>query len=386
MITLALSASVALAEDLHVPAQFATIQQAIDAAADGDTIRIAPGTYRESVIWVDKDLNIFGSGALQTIVDPGLGAGGPGGRAFELVNVPMSSRLDGIMIRGGNIMMPGGGMALSNSSPTISNCIFTANDASFGGAMSNVGSAPLIVNCLFHDNSAIEGGAIDNASSQPVIINSTFAHNTAIADGGAIFNVMSQPVIVNSILWGNAAGQIGSFGSTIMISDSIVEGGFMGINIMDADPLFVDSTAGDYRLDEGSPAIDAGDAEALVGEFLVDLAGEERVAGEQVDLGAYEFHPPSAIEIDVCALIAMLKADVHAATNGRKKWFGNGRAMLRTLDLACKMHRRGNDRAARSLMVVFIIQSKLMMLTRQISIGQGSAMVLSSRYIIEQLK
>ncbi len=30
---------------LHVPAEYATIQEAVDAAVSGDTILIAPGTY-----------------------------------------------------------------------------------------------------------------------------------------------------------------------------------------------------------------------------------------------------------------------------------------------------------------------------------------------------
>ncbi len=45
--------STAAAGDLHVPANHATIQQAIDAAAEGDTIHVAPGTYEETLV-VDK--------------------------------------------------------------------------------------------------------------------------------------------------------------------------------------------------------------------------------------------------------------------------------------------------------------------------------------------
>jgi len=45
---------------------FETIQEAVVAAADGDTIHIAPGTYQERVTPVDKALLIRGSGANKT--------------------------------------------------------------------------------------------------------------------------------------------------------------------------------------------------------------------------------------------------------------------------------------------------------------------------------
>jgi hypothetical protein len=52
------------AADLHVPADYATIQAAVDAAASGDTIHIAPGVYKEQADIVDKDLTLIGRGAV----------------------------------------------------------------------------------------------------------------------------------------------------------------------------------------------------------------------------------------------------------------------------------------------------------------------------------
>ncbi len=48
------------AADLDVPAQYPTIQKAVDAAADGDTIHIAPGVYAEQILILRKKLTLLG--------------------------------------------------------------------------------------------------------------------------------------------------------------------------------------------------------------------------------------------------------------------------------------------------------------------------------------
>jgi hypothetical protein len=48
------------AADLHVPADYATIQQAVDAASDGDTIHIAPGVYPGQTLIERKNLTLIG--------------------------------------------------------------------------------------------------------------------------------------------------------------------------------------------------------------------------------------------------------------------------------------------------------------------------------------
>jgi hypothetical protein len=49
------------AATLNVPAHYATIQSAIDAAAPGDTVQISSGTYYEQ-LRIDRDINIVGAG------------------------------------------------------------------------------------------------------------------------------------------------------------------------------------------------------------------------------------------------------------------------------------------------------------------------------------
>ena len=75
----------------------------------------------------------------------------------------------------------------------------------------------------------------------------------------------------------------------VTINNSIVQGGFdgSGKNIIDEDPLFVDFNNNNYALQEDSPAIDAGNNEAIEG-FETDLVGNPRINNNTVDLGAFE--------------------------------------------------------------------------------------------------
>src|SRR5690606_4479942 len=59
-----------------------------------------------------------------------------------------------------------------------------------------------------------------------------------------------------------------------------------GTGSLDGDPLFVDPNNDDLRLQPGSAAFNAGDAGYAGGG--TDVAGNPRVAGGRLDIGAYE--------------------------------------------------------------------------------------------------
>ena len=199
----------------------------------------------------------------------------------------------------------GGGAAIMNwnAQPTIYNCYFLRNTAPVGGAIWNDadGIGGTLANSLFANNTASDsGGAVYNP---PDTNNCTFHANTA-ATGSAIYDTAGK-TLSNCILYGNTATTQGNpiESATLIVNYSLVEGGYTGESNLDADPGFADISTGDYSLASSSPCIDGGDSTLLPSDAAdldgdsdteemlpIDLTGKERVEGESVDMGAYEFN------------------------------------------------------------------------------------------------
>lgn len=99
----------------------------------------------------------------------------------------------------------GGAIHISNNSnPTIVNSKFYNNSSKAnGGAIYNENSNISLINVVFIKNSANYGGAIYNKKSNSSISNVNFIENSAKNEGGAVYNYISGLNISNSILWNN---------------------------------------------------------------------------------------------------------------------------------------------------------------------------------------
>ncbi|OIN60491.1 choice-of-anchor Q domain-containing protein [Arsenicibacter rosenii] len=213
------------------------------------------------------------------------------------------------------------GRVYGSSNPVLTNCSFQDNASdNAGGALYNFASTfgnsnPVLTNCSFRNNPAVNtGGAFFNnaelgGNSSPVLTNCSFQGNSAGSSGGAMYNYASvngnaRPVLINCVLFGNGdektfANDGGGVTATYSLFDNTVAG-----NTYSSDPTNLTTAASPFAspasvaLAPCSPAIDAGDnsAPGLSG-ITVDLAGNPRIKGEQVDLGAVEFQilPPGAI-------------------------------------------------------------------------------------------
>ena len=98
------------AEDINVPSQRGSIQSAINAANDGDTVTVAPGVYRENIRLNGKDITITSQNpndalmVSETIID----GGGRDSTVLFNGNESEACRLIGLSITGGYAERGGG--------------------------------------------------------------------------------------------------------------------------------------------------------------------------------------------------------------------------------------------------------------------------------------
>ena len=132
------------------------------------------------------------------------------------------------------------------------------------------------------------------------MINCNVVNNEASETCGGLYNESSYNRIYNSVFWGNTVnGTPQQLSGSSKFSYCAVQGGVTGTNIIDlsADnegsgmehyPFFVDPDNGDYGVLSGSALIDVGN-KTVSGVSGPDFLGNQRIVGEQIDLGAVEF-------------------------------------------------------------------------------------------------
>jgi hypothetical protein len=386
---------VAQATDIHVPGDQPNIQQGIDAAAPGDRVLVAPGTYAEHIDFKGKDIVVESTdGAALTTID-GTYSGivvtfvhgeGPAAvlRGFTItrgaagLKYTLPNTGGGIRIEAHssptiedndihhNLAHDGGGIGVSFSSPTIrdnrihDNRVYRGH---WGGGIfvSDVGSTDIEHNLIYHNRAEYGAGLSVHGflGATPTISRNVIAFNQASVNAGGL-EVWINARIVDNLIHDNEAPRAAAAGVQAMgflntdndivftnntIADNLgddlhvkVEGGqvvfhdtivrtsagsasvacdqsnggtavfgrtlvnttngatiagncdLVGGGLQTADPLFLGpGHAHAYMLQNGSPAIDAGD-DAYVAHVKLDLGGHPRIQGASVDLGAYEHH------------------------------------------------------------------------------------------------
>ncbi|MBC8379577.1 MAG: hypothetical protein H8E62_10420 [Planctomycetes bacterium] len=213
---------------INVPADYSTIQAAIDASVGGDTIIVSPGTYVENIYFGGKDIILTSTDPTDpnvvsaTIID-GNAAGsvvtfsGTETSACELTGFTITNgqaeygggisgnyhqatmaTIANCMITGNTAVRDGGGLYRCNGS--ITNCTITGNTAwSYGGGLYECDGP--ISNCTISGNTAVGGGGLVSCSGP--ITRCRITNNTANTSGGGLDGCNGS--ITHCIIAGNTA-------------------------------------------------------------------------------------------------------------------------------------------------------------------------------------
>lgn len=248
------AAGIATAADRRVPGDYPTIQAAVDAAVNDDTIRIAPGIYAEQVEIVSKTLTVVGQPGtvLRATTNMTAFAGA--------VNTPiMEFRSSEVTVRGltfegerlaEHVSGPGYllGIYIRNSSGVVENCGFYGFRERSPGAESAIAVAAhniqrnrrhvRVAGCTFADNYyALVGWGLPDQQT----LEASFENNAIIGPGplGGDINLAGIQISegVTARIAGNTISGYSYIGTT---ADSPISFGILGVNTAGAAPDFGD--------------------------------------------------------------------------------------------------------------------------------------------------
>ncbi len=321
---------------INVPDDYSTIQAAVDAAAEGDTVLVAAGEFDEPVVTLHAGVTLQGAGRDLTLLrgqihsqifgetDPGVvirdltidGAGATptlgaavlfdGGQVTITDTTVRNHPNRGIRFASGaygearrNVVRGNGwGIQVVESSDpvTISDNVVSFNQRA--GIADQMCTGTEIV----HNTIIANGFGYEAASGGAGIVaapeSTTEIHNNIlVSNNGGIFVDESGPTQSHNLVWGNSVNYLVLLLGGEEATPSTAALGDVGI-----DPLFVDAAGGDYHLTAGSPAIDVGLASS---SSPTDFDGGARPQGAGVDMGAFERRPlPTSLDLVISEVMA----------------------------------------------------------------------------------
>jgi len=231
---------------LNVPGNFPTIQAAIDASTNGDTVVVAPGTYFENISFKGKLITVQSAqGPSVTTID--------GGSLSPVVNFSTAETtatvLQGFTLQHGNATSTygyeGAGIHINGASPTVVGNVVMANNSCANGVgisiafaspvirdnnisgntkqtgcsgqngggiyVRGAGSAQIIRNSITNNTTDFGGGISLFAAGTPTLFDNTISGNGAEYQGGGIYAVnQSDAGIVQNQITGNRSPGSGS--------------------------------------------------------------------------------------------------------------------------------------------------------------------------------
>ncbi|MFO7870697.1 MAG: thrombospondin type 3 repeat-containing protein [Kiritimatiellia bacterium] len=299
------------------------IQDALDAAVDGDTVLITNDTYvLSSQIVISSNITVSGLGDPPPVIDgnnscrcvliehPGAvverfrirrgrdnstNSPSGGGGVYMSGGILRDCTVDGCTAAGA---LPYGGGVLCEYGGVVQRCAVSSNSTDYGGGMA-LFYGGMAESCLVIENQAsVSGGGVYlSGSSNPeeygVAENCTIASNSASISGGGVYS--SHGRCVNDIIYFNSCStgtnyyRVNTNEFTRCCISPVLPGN------IDTNPVFSGADSGNYRLGGLSPCIDAGTNGVLVEKdmdgvwFGLDGNGD---GTNGFDIGAYEYVRP----------------------------------------------------------------------------------------------
>jgi hypothetical protein len=194
----------------EVPGNYATIQAAINAAVDGDTVLVNPGTFLENINFRGKNI-VVGSRYIldgdpahitSTVINGGTPVSPDTASCVLIIShEDTSAVLEGFTLTAGNgtawrdehgagVFREGGGILIALSSPTIRNNLIIGNKAVNAGGLASAG-----------------GGGIRSGDGSPRILNNVIMLNRGLYGGGIVLNYCSDARVSNNVVTRNTVSE-----------------------------------------------------------------------------------------------------------------------------------------------------------------------------------
>lgn len=307
---------------LNVPGSYSTIQLAINASVNGDTVLVQPGTYYENInfrgkkiVLTSKFYQSYDISFIHSTIINGSTPSQPDSASCVRITSGEDSTtvLQGFTITGGTgtkwtdehgagLYREGGGILIQYSSPVIKFNIIKDNivtnvtgvTSTGGGGMRIGDSYPRIYNNVIMNNTGKYGAGVvlnytgcemknnivcvnygsnqygsgsgiwlNGSFTKPNIIeNNTIVSNTAPTGSAGIYGFGSvQGTFRNNIIWGNVSSSSQQIqGGNFTVRYCNVQGGYIGLGNINIDPQFADTN---YILSNNSPCADKGDSSVI---------------------------------------------------------------------------------------------------------------------------
>jgi len=248
-ITLLVITTPASADIRLVPANYTTIQEAIDNCNDGDVVVVDPGVYYENINFLGKNIVVTGTNPenpniiAATIIDGNdlgsvviFGNGETTDAVLTGFTITGGSGTSDDSIEGENYIHWGAGISCKNASPTITCNVITGNagpaqmdgdnpetwQLGYGGGILCFQSEAIIARNIINNNSAFAGAGVMSYFSEPIISHNLVYDNSATIGGGVV--LLGGSLINNTIVGNDASliteNQSSIAGNIYAISDS----------------------------------------------------------------------------------------------------------------------------------------------------------------------